>query len=137
MKSTGTRVDITVPYTTSGNSTFMNGAVAPRIYSSPIVDDPSNPQARPVFNLPFYGGKQSFGDRSNGAKPRPRCVPPVPDFTRSLGPLVSPRIIGLEANHPIFDRSALVGHLAADRMAVGFLPGAGWKQGEKEGRQKP
>jgi len=67
MKSTGTRVDITVPYLTSGNSTFMSGAVAPRIYSSPIVDDPANPQARPVFNLPFYGGRQSFGDRSNGA----------------------------------------------------------------------
>ena len=72
MKSTGTRVDITVPYLTSGNSTFMNGAVGPRIYSSPIVDDPSNPQARPVFNLPFYGAKQSFGDRSNGAVLRER-----------------------------------------------------------------
>ena len=67
MKSTGTRVDITVPYLTTGNSTFMKGAVAPRIYSSPIVDDPANPQARPVYNLPFYGGKQSFGDKSNGA----------------------------------------------------------------------
>jgi hypothetical protein len=67
MKSTGTRVDITVPYLTTGNSTFMHGAVAPRIYSSPIVDDPANPQARPVYNLIFYGARQAFGDRSNGA----------------------------------------------------------------------
>jgi hypothetical protein len=72
MKSPGSRVDITVPYTTSGNSAFMNGSVAPRIYSSPIVDDPANPQARPVFNLIFYGAKQSFGDRSNGAVMRER-----------------------------------------------------------------
>jgi hypothetical protein len=67
MKSTGSRVDITVPYLTTGNSAFMAGSVAPRIYSSPIVDDPANPQARPVFNLIFYGAKQSFGDKSNGA----------------------------------------------------------------------
>ena len=70
MKSTGSRVDITVPYLTTGSSAFMQGAVAPRIYSSPIVDDPANPQARPVYNLPFYGGRQAFGDRSNGAAPR-------------------------------------------------------------------
>jgi hypothetical protein len=70
MKSTGSRVDITVPYLTTGNSTFMQGGVAPRIYSSPIVNDPANPQARPVYNLPFYGGRQAFGDRSNGAVPR-------------------------------------------------------------------
>ena len=70
MKSTGSRIDITVPYLTTGTSAFMPGAVAPRIYSSPIVDDPANPQARPVYNLIFYGGKQAFGDRSNGATPR-------------------------------------------------------------------
>jgi len=69
-KSSGSRVDITVPYLTTGNSTFMSGAVAPRIYSSPIVSDPANPQARPVFNLIFYGSRQAFGDRSNGAVPR-------------------------------------------------------------------
>jgi hypothetical protein len=70
MKSSGSRVDITVPYLTTGYSTFMSGAVAPRIYFSPIVDDPANPQSRPVYNLPFYGGRQAFGDRSNGAVPR-------------------------------------------------------------------
>jgi hypothetical protein len=75
-RSNGTRVDMTVPYLTSGNSTFMRGgAVAPRIYSSPIVDDPANPQARPVYNLPFYGGRQAFGDKSNGAVPRTTVTP--------------------------------------------------------------
>ncbi len=69
-RSAGSRVDITVPYLTTGNSAFMKGSVAPRIYSSPIVDDPVNPQARPVFNLIFYGAQQSFGDRSNGAVPK-------------------------------------------------------------------
>jgi len=69
MKSSGTRVDITVPYLITGSTAFMSGYVAPRIYSSPIVDDPGNPQARPVFNLIFYGGRQAFGDRSNGAAP--------------------------------------------------------------------
>jgi hypothetical protein len=69
-RSTGSRGDITVPYLTTGGSAFMKGSVAPRIYSSPIVDDPVNPQARPVFNLIFYGAQQSFGDRSNGAVPK-------------------------------------------------------------------
>jgi hypothetical protein len=72
MRSSGTRVDMSVPYLTTGNSTFMSGYVAPRIYSSPIVDDPANPQARPVYNLLFYGGRQAFGDKSNGAVLRER-----------------------------------------------------------------
>jgi hypothetical protein len=71
-RNTGTRLDITVPYLTSGRTAFFTGYVAPRIYSSPILDDPLNPGAKPVFNLPFYGAVQSFGDRSNGATPRPR-----------------------------------------------------------------
>jgi hypothetical protein len=77
----GSRVDITVPYLTNGNTTLgvWNG-VAPRVYSSPIVDDPKNPQAKPVFNLIFYGSSQAFGDKSNGATPRPPNVlrPPHP-----------------------------------------------------------
>jgi hypothetical protein len=68
--SNGARSDITVPYTTTGRSAFMSGVVAPRIYSSPSVNDARNPQAKPVFNLPFYGAKQGFGDKSNGATPR-------------------------------------------------------------------
>jgi hypothetical protein len=68
----GTRVDITVPYLTTGRSPFMSGYVQPRIYASPILDDPVNPGTRPVYNLIFYGARQSFGDRSNGAVPRTR-----------------------------------------------------------------
>ena len=69
--ATGTRPDIFVPYTTNGYSTLgVWNKVEPRIYSSPIVDDPFNPGARPVYNLPFYGAVQSFGDFSNGAVER-------------------------------------------------------------------
>jgi hypothetical protein len=67
----GTRGDITVPYLTSGYSALMHGAVAPRIYNSPIVDDPKNPGVKPVFNLIFYGAAMQFGDASNGAAQRP------------------------------------------------------------------
>lgn len=69
--STGTRIDITVPYLTSGRSTLMGGQVAPRIYSSPIADNPLNPGVKPVFNLIFYGSKMDYGDQSNGATQRP------------------------------------------------------------------
>ena len=70
-RSTGTRIDITVPYLTTGNSTLMPGQVAPRIYASPIVDDPRNPGVKPVFNLIFYGAKMDYGNESNGATQRP------------------------------------------------------------------
>jgi hypothetical protein len=72
---TGSRPDITVPYTTDGRSTFMGRRVEPRVYSSPIVVDPKNPAARPVFNLPFYGSVMSFGDKSNGAVSVPGAIP--------------------------------------------------------------
>ncbi len=69
--ATGTRPDIFVPYTTNGYSTLgVWNYVGPRIYNAPIVDDPFNPQARPVFNLPFYGALRSFGDFSDGAVDR-------------------------------------------------------------------
>src|SRR5581483_3790941 len=65
--STGARTPIAVPYTTNGTSNLgVYQGVSPRIYSSPIVDDKRDPQAKPVYNLPFYGAVQSFGDRSNG-----------------------------------------------------------------------
>ncbi len=70
--NTGSRVDITVPYLTTGRTAFGAYAVAPLIYSSPILDDARNPGAKPVFNLIFYGARQSYGDRSNGATPRTR-----------------------------------------------------------------
>jgi hypothetical protein len=69
-RSTGARSDITVPYLNNGSNAFNAANVAPKIYSSPIVDDPKNPQGKPVFNLIFYGSKQNFGDKSNGAAPR-------------------------------------------------------------------
>jgi hypothetical protein len=72
MRSNGARGDMTVPYLTTWRSAFMSGYVAPRIYASPIVDDIRNPQAKPVFNLIFYGSREGFGDRSNGATPRTR-----------------------------------------------------------------
>jgi hypothetical protein len=75
---TGIRPNIFVPYTTTGNSTFMsNGYSGPRIFDSPQVNDASNPGVRPVYNLPFYGGVQSFGNLSNGSLPRdfPLFVP--------------------------------------------------------------
>ena len=70
-RNPGVRGDISAPYLTDGASNLMvNGYVAPRVYASPIVNDPRNPGVRPVFNLPFYGGVQAFGDRSEGATPR-------------------------------------------------------------------
>ncbi len=71
-RSNGVRSDITVPYLTTGRSAFMPNFVSPRIYTSPVVNDPKYPQAKPVFNLIFYGSQQGFGDYSNGAKPRTR-----------------------------------------------------------------
>jgi hypothetical protein len=71
-KSTGTRPDITVPYGTNGTSTLgVYQGVAPKIYNSPNVEDKKDPDVKPVFNLPFWGSIQSFGDRNNGATPRP------------------------------------------------------------------
>jgi hypothetical protein len=72
----GTKPDIRVPYTTNGNQNLgVAQGVAPRIYSSPVVNDALNPQARPVFNLVFYGAIQSYGGASNGAMPRPTEFP--------------------------------------------------------------
>src|SRR3954451_5795173 len=72
----GARPDIRVPYTTNGSSNLgVANGVAPLIYKSPVVDDPKEPQARPVFNLPFYGAVQAFGGASNGAMPRATPYP--------------------------------------------------------------
>jgi hypothetical protein len=71
------RGDITVPYLTNGFTTLgVYQGVAPRIYASPTVYDPKNPQIRPVFNLPFYGATHSFGDLSDGAVSRPKPSAP-------------------------------------------------------------
>jgi hypothetical protein len=71
-RNPGVRGDITVPYLTTGYSAFGAYHVAPRIYSSPNVVDTEDPGATQVYNLPFYGAVQSFGDRSNGAVLRKR-----------------------------------------------------------------
>src|SRR5262245_29699675 len=70
-RSSGARSDMTVPYLNNGKNAFNGSNVAPKIYASPVIDEPNNPQAKPVFNLIFYGSKQNFGDKSNGAGPRP------------------------------------------------------------------
>lgn len=71
-KSTGARIDHSVPYTTNGYQAFgVYGGVSPQIYTSPIVDDAKFPQSKPTYNLPFWGAYMSYGDRSNGATPKP------------------------------------------------------------------
>ena len=67
----GTRPDITVPYLNNGYNAFNAANVHPRIYSSPNVGDPSAPPTKPIFNLIFYGAREGFGDKSNGAGERP------------------------------------------------------------------
>ncbi len=73
--ATGTRPDITVPYLSNGRSTLGAYSVAVKITSSPVVSDKKDPGARPVYNLPFYGGVTAFGDRSNGVLTRPGAIP--------------------------------------------------------------
>lgn len=75
----GVKPQIAVPYTTNGSGNLgVYQGVSPKIYKSPTVDDPTNPQAKPVFNIPFWGAVQAFGDRSNGVTPRY----PGPPFPR-------------------------------------------------------
>jgi hypothetical protein len=77
-KSSGSRTDITVPYTTNGITTLgVYQGVAPRIYYSPNVEDTKDPDVKPVYNLQFWGAVQSFGSKANGATPRPPG-PPFP-----------------------------------------------------------
>jgi hypothetical protein len=68
--TTWPKSDITVPYLTTGRSTFMSRTVEPQILIMPNVDNVRYPQIVPVFNLPFYGARQGFGDKLNGAEPR-------------------------------------------------------------------
>jgi hypothetical protein len=75
LKSTGARIDITVPYLTTGGSAFGAYSVAPRVYASPVVDDPAKPGTRPTFNLPFFGGRMGYSGFTNGAVPKPSLLP--------------------------------------------------------------
>src|SRR6516165_9727687 len=74
-KSSGSRIDMTVPYLTNGRNAFRGYDVAPQVKSSPTVSDQVHPGAKPVYNLPFYGGKQAFGSGSEGAVQRPYLPP--------------------------------------------------------------
>ena len=72
----GVRPVVAVPVTTNGFGNLgVYQGIAVRIYATPVVDDPKNPQARPVYNLPFYGGSQAFGS-SEGVVSRPKAVVP-------------------------------------------------------------
>ncbi len=67
---------VAVPVTTNGFGNLgVYQGIAVRIYATPVVDEPRNPQARPVYNLPFYGASQAFGS-SNGVDSRPKYFMP-------------------------------------------------------------
>lgn len=72
----GTRPDQTVPYLTNGDSGFGAYSIGPKVSSSPQVDDPKNPQAKPVYTIIFYGSVQGFGGKNNGAVERSTPVTP-------------------------------------------------------------
>jgi hypothetical protein len=76
--STGARSDVTVPYTTNGRSTLgVANGVGPLIVSQPGLGTVNNAQVRPVYNLPFYGARQSFNSGSFGAvERRPNSLRP-------------------------------------------------------------
>jgi hypothetical protein len=68
LPSTGSRPDVTVPYTTNGRSTLgVYQGVGPQIVAQPGLGTQNDAQVRPVFNLPFYGAKQSFNSGFFGA----------------------------------------------------------------------
>src|SRR6266404_3407697 len=48
-KSSGSRIDETVPYLTNGRNAFQGYNVAPQIKSSPSVSDKTDPGAKPVY----------------------------------------------------------------------------------------
>jgi len=68
-RANGTRPDITVPYLNNG-SNFNGYSVAPLIYATPQVNDPTNPGVRPTYNLPVPGLVMGFGNGNNGGVPR-------------------------------------------------------------------
>ncbi len=68
----GARPDITIPYVTNGRSTLgVWQGVSPIIYSNPgLGNGPDAPQARPVYNLIYYGAKLHPSSQIGGAMPR-------------------------------------------------------------------
>jgi len=67
---------VAVPVTTNGWSNInITPFVSYQIYATPVVNDVRNPGARPVYNLPFYGGTRMIGWQ-DGAVSRPKGVVP-------------------------------------------------------------
>src|SRR5215831_12257774 len=72
LPSTGARTDITVPYTTNGRSTLgVYGGVSPFIVSQPGLGNAEDASVRRVYNLQYYGSRQSFNSSFVGAMERP------------------------------------------------------------------
>ena len=70
-RAPGARGDITVPYETNGYSTLgVYQGVGPIIYANPTVSDRRNEGVLPVFNLIYYGSRQSVSSTNPGAEPR-------------------------------------------------------------------
>jgi hypothetical protein len=70
-RTPGARGDITIPYLTNGTSTLgVYNGVGPIIYATPTVNDPRNKGILPVYNLIYYGSKQSVSGSNPGAMPR-------------------------------------------------------------------
>lgn len=70
--SNGARPDITVPYLTNGYTTLgVYNGVSPLIYGKPGLGNYDTAQARPVFNLIYYGSRQFYNSSNPGAFPRP------------------------------------------------------------------
>ncbi len=72
----GAHGSIAVPVTTNGWSNInLTQFVGVQIYATPVVSDVRNPGARPVYNLPFYGGTRMIGWQ-DGAASRPKGIVP-------------------------------------------------------------
>jgi hypothetical protein len=75
LPATGVRTDVTVPYTTNGRSTLgVYDGVAPQVMARPGLGTQNDVQARPVYNLPFYGSALYFNSGFFGAIERPPNV---------------------------------------------------------------
>ncbi|HEY1860389.1 MAG TPA: hypothetical protein VGG61_08550 [Gemmataceae bacterium] len=67
----GVRADKFVPFLTTGNQTVFSTTVSPIILTGPRINDPAFPPvAAPIYNLPFYGAIQGFGNSFNAVTPR-------------------------------------------------------------------
>jgi hypothetical protein len=71
MYTPGIRADKFVPFLTTGNQTVFSTTVSPIILTGPRNNDPAfPPAAAPIYNMPFYGAIQGFGNNFNAVTPR-------------------------------------------------------------------